>query len=84
MQIEKKQYTKTQGYGTFNNYRSYDEVTEYSFTTTQKLGYERVLEILKENGINLYGMIDFVQEKIGYSIEQMATIYKYTARESMC
>lgn len=84
MEIKKTQRTEIKGQGTFNNYRTYDEVTEYSFTTTQKLGYERVLEILNENGINLYGMIEFVQEEIGYSIEQMAKVFKYTAREIMC
>lgn len=84
MQIEKRQRTEIKGQGTFKNYRTYDEVTEYSFTTTQKLGYEKVLEILNENGINLYGVIDFVQEEIGYSIEQMAKVFKYSAREVMC
>lgn len=84
MQIKKAQKTEIKGQGTFNNYRTYDEVIEYSFTTTQKLGYEKVLEILNQNGINLYGMIEFVQEEIGYSIEQMAKVFKYTAREIMC
>lgn len=84
MQIKKAQKTEIKGQGTFNNYRTYDEVIEYSFTTTQKLGYEKVLEILSQNGINLYGMIEFVQEEIGYNIEQMAKVFKYTAREIMC
>jgi len=84
MQIKKAQKTEIKGQGTFHNYRTYDEVIEYSFTTTQKLGYEKVLEILNQNGINLYGMIEFVQEEIGYNIEQMAKVFKYTAREIMC
>lgn len=82
MQIEKTQRTETNRLG-LNKY-SYDNVTEYSFTTTQKLGYERVLEVLKENGINLYGFVDFLQKEIDFDIEKMAKVYKYTAREVMC
>lgn len=82
MQIETKQFTETNRLG-LNNY-TYDNVGEYSFTTTRKLTSDGVIELLKENGINLYGIIETARQEVGYSIEQMAKVFKYTAREIMC
>ena len=82
MNIETKQYTETKRQG-LNRY-NYDEVTEFSFTTTRKLNDEAVLEVLKANGINLFGFIETARQEIGYNIDQMAKVFKYTAREVMC
>lgn len=82
MQIEKTQRTETNRLG-LNRY-SYNNVTEFSFTTTRKLNDDAVLEVLKENGIKLYGFIETARQEIGYSIDQMAKVFKYTAREVMC
>lgn len=77
MQISKTQRTETNRY-------NYDNVTEFSFTTTRKLTDDAVLEVLKENGINLYGFISFTKQVVDFSIEQMADVFKYTAQEVMC
>ncbi len=82
MQISKTQKTETNRLG-LNRY-SYDNVTEFSFTTTRKLDNDAVLEVLKENGINLYGFISFTKQVVDFSIEQMADVFKYTAQEVMC
>lgn len=82
MQIEKKQYTETKRQG-LNRY-SYDEVNEFSFTTTRKLNEDGILELLAQNGINLFGFIETACQEIGYNIDQMANVFKYTAREVMC
>ncbi|MBP3925070.1 hypothetical protein J6E39_07510 [bacterium] len=82
MQISKTQRTETKRLD-LNRY-SYDNVTEFSFTTTRKLTDDAVLEVLKENGINLYGFISFTKQVVDFSIEQMADVFKYTAREVMC
>jgi len=84
MYIERNQHTETKSLNTFNNRVAYDNVGEYSFTTTRKLNDEGIEKFLKDNGINLYGFISFSIQEVGYSIEQMAKIFKYTAREVMC
>lgn len=81
MQIEKKQYTKTNRLG-FNR-NSYDEVTEYSFVTTKKLDDNGIIELLRQNGINLFGFIRTAKQEIDFSIEQMTKVFKYTAQEVM-
>ena len=82
MQIQMKQYTETTRQG-LNRY-SYDNGTEFLFTTTRQLNDEAVLEVLKANGINLFGFIETARQEIGYSIDQMAKVFEYTAREIMC
>lgn len=84
MQIETKQYAQTESLNTFNNRVAYDNVGEYSFTTTRKLNDDSVIELLKQNGINLFGFIRINVQEIGYNIDQMAKVFKYTAREIMC
>lgn len=84
MQIETKQYAQTKSLNTFNNRVAYDNVGEYSFTTTRKLNDDSVIELLKQNGINLFGFIRVNVQEIGYNIDQMAKVFKYTAREIMC
>lgn len=84
MQIETKQYTETTSLNTFNNRIAYDNVGEYLFTTTRKLNDDSVIELLKQNGINLFGFIRVNVQEIGYNIDQMAKVFKYTAREIMC
>lgn len=81
MQISKTQYTERKQLGTFRNYFGYGEVTEYSFETTRNMTDERVLEILKENGYNACGFIQVIKEKIDYSIEYMAYVFRYVVRE---
>lgn len=82
MQFEKKQYTKTNRLG-LNRY-SYDDVTEYSFVTTRKLDADGIIELLRQNGIDLFGFIRTAKQEIDFSIEQMTKVFKYTAQEVMC
>lgn len=84
MQIKTKQYTETKSLNTFNNHIAYDNVGEYSFTTTKKLNDDSVIDLLKQNGIKLFGFIRINVQEIGYNIDQMAKVFKYTAREIMC
>lgn len=81
MQIEKKQYTETKQLGTFKNSFGYGEVTEYSFETTRNMNEESVLEVLKQNGFNVFGFVSVVKKEIDYSIEQMARVFKYVVKE---
>lgn len=81
MQIEKRQYTETKQLGTFRNHFGYGEVTEYSFETTRNMNEECVLEVLKQNGFNVFGLISVAKKEIDYSIEQMARVFRYVVKE---
>lgn len=83
MQIEKRQGSEVKGIGTFNNNRFYGDVTEYSFTTNKKLDAETIENILKENGINLYGFVSFGCIEIDFDIDKMVKVFKCFGRESM-
>lgn len=82
MQIEKKQFTKSKGYGTFNNHRFYDDVTEYTLVLDHSLTLEEFQNVLQENGINLYGFVSFVKRHLTYASGREE--YKHIAREIMC
>lgn len=81
MEIKKTQYTETKQLGTFRNHFGYGEVTEYSFETTRNMNEESVLEVLKQNGFNVFGFVSVVKKEIDYSIEQMARVFRYVVKE---
>ena len=81
MEIKKTQYTETKQLGTFRNNFGYGEVIEYSFETTRNMNEESVLEVLKQNGFNVFGFVSVVKKEIDYSIEQMARVFKYVVKE---
>lgn len=81
MEIKKTQYTETKQLGTFRNSFGYGEVIEYSFETTRNMNEESVLEVLKQNGFNVFGFVSVIKKKIDYSIEQMARVFRYVVKE---
>lgn len=81
MQIKKRQFTESKQLGTFRNHFGYGHISEYSFETTRKFCIDSALELLKENGLNVFGFTFFSKEEIDYSIEQMAKVFRYVVRE---
>ena len=81
MKIKKTQYTETKQLGTFKNNFGYGEVIEYSFETTRNMNEESVLEVLKQNGFNVFGFVSVIKKEIDYSIEQMARVFRYVVKE---
>ena len=82
MHIEKKQFTESKGYGTFNNHRFYDDITEYTLILDHSLTLEDFQKILQDNEINLYGFVSFTKKLLTYANGRKQ--YKHIAREATC
>lgn len=83
MQIEIKNYDKVIGYAGRKRVPMIDNVTEYTFTTSSKLNEEGMLEILKQNGQEVYGQIKTFVEDFDFDVWTMAKVFKYTVQAIM-
>lgn len=84
MQIQKKQYTTNKKLDTFGNKVSYTDVTEYSVVLDNNMSEKAFINLLAENGIKLYGFVNYLVKKIeNFDIETMTKKiqYKFVATE---
>jgi len=72
MQIQKKQYTTNKKLDTFGNRVSYTDVTEYVVVLDKNMTEKAFINLLAENGIKLYGFVNYLVKKIeNFDIETM-------------
>lgn len=72
MQIQKKQYTETKKLDTFGNRISYTDVIEYVVVLDKNMTQKAFINLLAENGIKLYGFVNYLVKKIeNFDIETM-------------
>ena len=86
MNITKTQFSNTKPLDTFGNHIAYDNVTEYKLILDNSLTVNEFENILKDQGINLYGFVSFTKKMLTYfDIETMTKKIKYMhiAREVM-
>lgn len=84
MQISKTQRTETKRLDTFGNKVSYTDVTEYSVVLDNNMSEKAFINLLAENGIKLYGFVNYLVKKIeNFDIETMTKKgqYKFVATE---
>lgn len=74
----------TQKLDTFGNKISYTDITEYSIILDKNMTKKAFIQLLAENGIKLYGFVNYLVKKIeNFDIETMTkkVQYKFIATE---
>ena len=69
---------------TFGNKISYTDITEYSIILDKNMTKKAFIQLLAENGIKLYGFVNYLVKKIeNFDIETMTKKiqYKFIATE---
>lgn len=83
MQIEIRNYDKVTGYAGRRRVPMIDNITEYTFTTCRKLNEDGMLELLKQEGQEVYGQIKTFVEDFDIDVWTMAKVFKYTVQAIM-
>lgn len=84
MQIQNTHCFMTQKLDTFGNKIDYTDITEYSIMLDKNMTKKAFVQLLAENGIKLYGFVNYLVKKIeNFDIETMTkkVQYKFIATE---